>query len=227
MYYYIIKDNILFACLNSNHIFVPIGNPRLQKKKVPLCLKDVFCFLYVIRVVYFKETTYIKAVTIILSSIFSVTTCRRAIFSFICMFCRSLFVFLYFFFCPLCCLFFFDLRILITRLVYSNSSSIIIMLSFIFSVTTYRKAITIILSFIFPVTTYRKAINIIVSFIFPVTTYRKGITIILSFIFPVKTYKKAITIILSFYISVTIHRKAITIILYFIFSVTTYKKLSL
>jgi hypothetical protein len=30
------------------------------------------------------------------------------------MFCRSLFVLLYFFFWPLCCLFFFDLRILVT-----------------------------------------------------------------------------------------------------------------
>ena len=40
------------------------------------------------------------------------------------MFCRSLFVLLYFFFWPLCCLSFFDLRILITPLVSSNSSSI-------------------------------------------------------------------------------------------------------
>jgi len=40
------------------------------------------------------------------------------------MFCRSLFVFLYFFFWPLCFLHvcFFDLRILITHLVGSNSS---------------------------------------------------------------------------------------------------------
>ena len=45
-----------------------------------------------------------------------------SIYSFICMFCRSLFVFLYFFFWPLCCLFFFELRILITPLVSSNSS---------------------------------------------------------------------------------------------------------
>ena len=37
------------------------------------------------------------------------------------MFCRSLFVLLYFFFWPLCCLFF-DLHILITPLVSSNSS---------------------------------------------------------------------------------------------------------
>ena len=36
-----------------------------------------------------------------------------SIFSFICMFCRSLFVLLYFFFWPLCCLFFFDIRFLI------------------------------------------------------------------------------------------------------------------
>jgi hypothetical protein len=41
---------------------------------------------------------------------------------FICMFCRSLFVLLYFFFWPLCCLFFFDIWILITPLVSSNSS---------------------------------------------------------------------------------------------------------
>ena len=42
-----------------------------------------------------------------------------------CMFCSSLFVPLYFFFCLLswlCCLFFFDLRILITPLVSSNSA---------------------------------------------------------------------------------------------------------
>ena len=44
-----------------------------------------------------------------------------SIFSFICMFCRSLFVLLYFFFWSLCCLFFFDLRILITPLASSNS----------------------------------------------------------------------------------------------------------
>ena len=44
------------------------------------------------------------------------------IFSFKCMFCRSLFVFLSFFFLPLCCLSFFDLRILITPLLSSNSS---------------------------------------------------------------------------------------------------------
>ena len=49
-----------------------------------------------------------------------------AIFSFICMFCRSLFVLLYFFFWPLCCLFFFDIRILIAPLVSSNSSSDIV-----------------------------------------------------------------------------------------------------
>ena len=44
-----------------------------------------------------------------------------SIFSFIYMFCRSLFVLLYFFFWPLCCLFF-DIRILIAPLVSSNSS---------------------------------------------------------------------------------------------------------
>ena len=45
-----------------------------------------------------------------------------SIFSYLCMFCRSLFVLLYFFFWPLCCLFFFDIQILITPLVSSNFS---------------------------------------------------------------------------------------------------------
>ena len=48
------------------------------------------------------------------------------------MFCRSLFVLLYFFFWPLCCLFFFDIRIMIAPLVSSNSSfSQIVMVGFI------------------------------------------------------------------------------------------------
>ena len=41
------------------------------------------------------------------------------------MFCKSLFVLLYFFLWPLCCLFFFDILILIIPLVSSNSSSYI------------------------------------------------------------------------------------------------------
>ena len=43
-----------------------------------------------------------------------------SIVSFICMFCRSLFVLLYFLFCPFCCLFFFNIPILLTPLVSSN-----------------------------------------------------------------------------------------------------------
>ena len=43
------------------------------------------------------------------------------IFSLLCMLYRSLFHLLYFFFWPLCCLYFFDLRILITPFVSSNS----------------------------------------------------------------------------------------------------------
>ena len=45
-----------------------------------------------------------------------------SIFGFICIFCRPLFVLLFIFFWPLCCLFFFSIRILITPLVSSNSS---------------------------------------------------------------------------------------------------------
>jgi hypothetical protein len=46
-----------------------------------------------------------------------------SIFNFMCIFCRSLFVLLYFIFWSLCWLFFFNLRILITTLVSSNSFS--------------------------------------------------------------------------------------------------------
>ena len=53
-----------------------------------------------------------------------------SIFSFMCMFCRSSFVLLYLFFCPLCCRFFFDTRILITPLVSSNSSFNILCIMF-------------------------------------------------------------------------------------------------
>ena len=42
--------------------------------------------------------------------------------SFICMFCGSLCVLLYFFFWPLCCLFFFDIRILVVPLVHVSSN---------------------------------------------------------------------------------------------------------
>jgi hypothetical protein len=46
-----------------------------------------------------------------------------SVFSFMCMFYRSLFVLLYFFFWPLCCLFFFNLQIQVTPLVSSDSCS--------------------------------------------------------------------------------------------------------
>jgi hypothetical protein len=48
-----------------------------------------------------------------------------SIFSFICMFCR--FVLLSFFLWPLCCLFFFDILILIAPLVSSNSSCMLLL----------------------------------------------------------------------------------------------------
>ena len=53
--------------------------------------------------------------------VFSVVHVTRSLVFFV-MFCRSLFVLLYFFFWPLCCLFFFDIRILITLLVSLKST---------------------------------------------------------------------------------------------------------
>jgi hypothetical protein len=48
------------------------------------------------------------------------------IFSFMCIFRRSLFVLLYFFFWSLCCLFFFDIRILIISLWYLQTLLVLI-----------------------------------------------------------------------------------------------------
>ena len=59
-----------------------------------------------------------------------------SIFSFMCMFCRSLFVLLSFFFLPSCCLSF-DLRILITHLVSSNSSCANILCLGVFEIPKY------------------------------------------------------------------------------------------
>jgi hypothetical protein len=52
-----------------------------------------------------------------------------SIFSFMCMFCRSLFVLLCFFCWPLCCLFFVDIRILITSLWYLQTLTFAVMAS--------------------------------------------------------------------------------------------------
>ena len=57
------------------------------------------------------------------SPTFSGVRVTRSLVLYVCFICRSLFVLLYFFFWPLCYLFFFDIRILITPLVYSNSTS--------------------------------------------------------------------------------------------------------
>jgi hypothetical protein len=53
--------------------------------------------------------------------VLSLSICSVSLY-FICMFCRSLFVLLYFYFWPLCCLSFFDLRILIIPLWYLQTS---------------------------------------------------------------------------------------------------------
>ena len=59
-----------------------------------------------------------------------------SIFSFICMFCRS-FVLLYFFFWPLCCLFFFDIRILIASLWYLQTLLLTIIFSYVPVISYY------------------------------------------------------------------------------------------
>jgi hypothetical protein len=71
--------------------------------------------------------TNTKTLFLIRYASFSQGSCYSSV-SFICMFCRSLFLLLSFFFWQLCCLVFFDLRILITPLVSSNSSNSVYMM---------------------------------------------------------------------------------------------------
>ena len=81
-------------------------------------LRQVGCFLHV-WCTTISSTNKIDHYDI--TEILLKVTCY-SIFSFMCMFCRSLFVLLYFFFWPLFWLFFFDIQILITPLISSNSS---------------------------------------------------------------------------------------------------------
>jgi hypothetical protein len=74
-----------------------------------------------------------------MNSISHLSSCY-SIFSFICMFCISLCVLLFFFFWPLCCLSFFDLWILITSLVSSNCFyTILVNFSILFCHQTSKK----------------------------------------------------------------------------------------
>jgi hypothetical protein len=62
----------------------------------------------------------------------------HSIFSCMCMFCRSLFVNVFVFFWPLCCLFFFDIRIMVTHIASSNYSCFVVSIDvYIFSLTCF------------------------------------------------------------------------------------------
>ena len=74
----------------------------------------IYIYIYISKKLFYTGKSSLYAV------LSSFMTYRRVCF--MCMFCRSLFVLLSFFFWPLCCLFLFDLRILITPLGSSNSS---------------------------------------------------------------------------------------------------------
>jgi hypothetical protein len=74
------------------------------------------------------------------------------------MFCWLLFVLLYFFFWPLCCLFFFDIRILIAPLISSNSSwnwnkldVKCLIFSFLPVSINWYDILQVVLSYLFPV----------------------------------------------------------------------------
>ena len=77
-------------------------------------------YLMILRVSLVEQELFTLPEHLSSPPVFSGVRVTRSIVLYV-MFCRSLFVLLYFFFWPLCCLFF-DIRILITLLVSSNSS---------------------------------------------------------------------------------------------------------
>ena len=114
-----------------------IGNSKLMKWKtikIQHCqnsskMFSVYTWLitrFVTRLIRWVPLVEQKLLTLLehLSSppVFSGVRVTRSLVLYTCMFCRSLFVLLYFFFWPLCYLSFFDLWILITYLVSSSSS---------------------------------------------------------------------------------------------------------
>jgi hypothetical protein len=106
---------------------------RLFKKRAVRTKLDIYVFIawlgYISRLLYLRCVHVYKSDRIIfwkdvLRNNWKKNQSLIRSLVFCVMFCRSLFVLLYFFSWRLCCLSFFDLRILITILVSSNSSSI-------------------------------------------------------------------------------------------------------
>ena len=95
---------------NKEHIHLQKNLLRFRQKLMKFPRKINIYY------VYHRVCNQIKKTVPLVEHGFQWESCY-SIFSCMCMFCRSLFVLLYFFFCPLCCLFFFDLWIMITPLV--------------------------------------------------------------------------------------------------------------
>jgi hypothetical protein len=103
--------------------FIDGGN-RSTRKKPPTCRRSLLPHPLQENIMGFV-TRLIRRVPLVEQELLTLPEHRGScysIFSFICMFCRSLFVLLCFFFWTLCCLLFFDILIMITPLVSSGSS---------------------------------------------------------------------------------------------------------
>ena len=103
--------------------FIDGGN-RSTRKKPPTCRRSLLPHPLQENIIGFV-TRIIRRVPLVEQELLTLPEHRGScysIFSFICMFCRSLFVLLCFFFWTLCCLLFFDILIMITPLVSSGSS---------------------------------------------------------------------------------------------------------
>ena len=114
LYIYVLKKIYIYStCISETFLISTFPFIFYQRKKYSICI-TIFC------VISGAGTSYPSGALEFIPGFYWGSF--YSIFSFMCMFCRSLFVLLYFFFWPLCCLFFFDIRILITPLVSSSSS---------------------------------------------------------------------------------------------------------
>ena len=118
-YFTLLVVYILFNIIGSVHFTLHCWQCTFY-----FALLAVYIFLYIVGSVHFTLHYWQCAFYFTLLVVYLLLQWGSCylIFSFMCMFCRSFFVLLYFFFWPLCCLFLFDIRIVITPVVSSTSS---------------------------------------------------------------------------------------------------------
>jgi hypothetical protein len=122
-----IDNSYIVTTIEHTQIRGTIWSDLVCSQKLTISTKSYFCPWFhslVVLSLLMKYRLSSKLLFSLPNNGHNISSCY-SIFSFIFMFCRSLFVLSYFFFWPLCCLFLFDIPILITSLWYLHTHLII------------------------------------------------------------------------------------------------------